>query len=294
MILQGKVQVNGKVIRTLGEKIDPSKDAVCVEGKAIENTHVEKIYIIFHKPRGCVTTVSDPEGRPTVMDYFQQIPQRIYPVGRLDFYSEGLLILTNDGDVANKIMHPKHEVMKIYEVKVFGAVTEDLLRRLRKGVLTEDGLLKPESVRIIKQLPQKTWMEFRLCEGKNREIRRLCESVGMTIDKLKRVAIANLTIDGIAPGSYDFLTKKQLFMKMGWSFKDEDYQKVFSKEDTLYRPGKRSIKVGKMTKNSLSKGRMRRADDKVFMPLRPKHYAATMRKKKIDANIKIKPKPKTK
>ncbi|MBF0209146.1 MAG: pseudouridine synthase, partial [Oligoflexia bacterium] len=158
---------------------------------------MKEVYVLFHKPRGCVTTLSDPEGRNSVMDYLKGIPQRIYPVGRLDYYSEGLLLLTNDGDVANRIMHPRYEVMKIYEVKTFGVITEELLRKLKKGVDTSDGPLRPHLVRVIKQLPNKTWLEFRLREGKNREIRRLCEIIGISIDKLKRVAIANLSIDGL-------------------------------------------------------------------------------------------------
>ncbi|MBF0312485.1 MAG: rRNA pseudouridine synthase [Oligoflexia bacterium] len=278
MILDGLVAVNEEVVTTLGTTVDPDVDVVSVEGRVVEARHLEKIYILFHKPRGCVTTLSDPEGRETVMDYMGRIPQRIYPVGRLDYYSEGLLLLTNDGDVANRIMHPKHEVMKIYEVKVFGIVTDDILRKLRKGVLSPDGLLKPDMVRIIKQLPQKTWLEFRIHEGKNREIRRICEVVGLTIDKLKRISIANLTIDGLAPGKYRFLTKHELFSKLGWSLKDEDYQKNFPKDEEIYRDGKKSLKIAKRGDLRIERGKVRRADDEKYIRYRSQHYVETMKK----------------
>ena len=166
------------------------------------------MYVLLHKPRGYMTTISDPEGRKTVMDLCKEVTERIYPVGRLDYLSEGLLLLTNDGNLANLVMHPRFNVTKVYEVKVFGAVSLAIQKRLREGVELDDGFVKPFSVRVIKQLPTKTWLEFRLIDGRNREIRRICEACGLTVDKLKRVAIEGLTIDGIKPGGYRFVTKK--------------------------------------------------------------------------------------
>ena len=192
LILQGRVEVNGDIVRELGVKVHKNDDVVTVDGDTISPSRVEKIYVVFHKPRGCMTTLNDPEGRKTVMDYLGDITERIYPVGRLDYLSEGLLLLTNDGEFANHIIHPSGNITKVYEVKIFGAVNSDILKSLRKGVQTEVGFLKPQSVRVIKQLNSKTWLEFRLTDGKNREIRRLCEAVGLTIDKLKRVAIGGL------------------------------------------------------------------------------------------------------
>lgn len=272
-IKEGYVEVNGEIVDTLGAKVDPSTDIITVKGEVLRPEDVNKIYVLFHKPRCCVTTLSDPEGRSTVMDYLTDIPERIYPVGRLDYLSEGLLLLTNDGEIANIIMHPRHRITKIYEVKIFGRMTEDLMQKLRNGVKTPFGLLKPSLVRVLKILPQKTWLEFRLQEGKNREIRRLCEGVGITIDKLKRVSIAGLTIDGIAPGKYRLLTKKELFSKLGidnsgWkelspvistapgsssksnSGKGRDNEKKKTEaqkrkvpETGLFRPGKKGIKL---------------------------------------------------
>lgn len=215
LITEGRVSVNGEVVMELGTKVNPASDVIMVDGALADLQSVDKIYAYVHKPRGYVTTVSDPEGRNTVMDLVKDIPERIYPVGRLDYLSEGLLIMTNDGEVANMIMHPKYDVTKIYEVKVFGSVTDSILTKLKAGALIDEGFVKPQSVRVVKQLPAKTWLEFRLNEGKNREIRKLCEAVGLTVDKLKRVAIENLTIEGVAPGKYRVLTKSQLLNALG-------------------------------------------------------------------------------
>ncbi len=215
LITENKVKVNGKIANVLGTKVDPEKDVVEAEGKILDLNFVEQVYAVLHKPRGYMTTLSDPEGRPTVIDFFKDLNERIYPVGRLDYLSEGLLIMTNDGQVANTIIHPRYEVVKTYEVKVFGLVNADLLRKLRKGVLLEDGFVKPLSVRVIKQLPAKTWIEFRLGEGKNREIRRICEQLGLTVDKLKRVAIGNLSIENIAPGRVVYFNKHDLLKQIG-------------------------------------------------------------------------------
>jgi 23S rRNA pseudouridine2605 synthase len=211
LIVQGRVKINGATVTLLGTKVNPEKDTVLVDGSLADHRTVEKLYILLHKPRGFVTTVSDPQGRETVMDLVREVSERVYPVGRLDYLSEGLLILTNDGEVANTIMHPRHEVIKVYEVKIFGVLDPQMLYKLREGVTVDGELLKPLSVRPLKQLDNKTWVEIRLAEGKNREIRRICEALGITIDKLRRVAIGNLTINGIAPGRYVYLSKRDIY-----------------------------------------------------------------------------------
>lgn len=215
LITSGRVQVNGEVVMELGTKVNPNIDVIHVDGHVADLASVEKMYVVLHKPRGVMTTLNDPEGRPTVMDMLKEISERIYPVGRLDYLSEGLLVLTNDGEVANMIMHPRFNVTKVYEVKIFGTVTEAILNKLRAGTHLEDGFVKPQSVRVIKQLPTKTWIEFRLNEGKNREIRKMCEAVGLTVDKLKRLAIGGLTVDGIAPGKHRKYSKHQLLNAIG-------------------------------------------------------------------------------
>ncbi|MCY4524306.1 MAG: pseudouridine synthase, partial [Halobacteriovoraceae bacterium] len=147
-----------------------------------------------------------------------EISERIYPVGRLDYLSEGLLLLTNDGDLAQNLIHPKNEIPRVYEVKVSQIVDERLLRKLRKGVSLSGCDLRPLSVRIIKHLPTKTWLEFRLGEGKNREIRRICKQHGLSVDKLRRVALGGLSIEGLPVGKFRSYSKKQLLSEIKKEF----------------------------------------------------------------------------
>ncbi|MBF0298797.1 MAG: rRNA pseudouridine synthase [Oligoflexia bacterium] len=286
-ILQERVRVNGEVVKELGTKVDPIEDIITVDDNSIKADYVEKVYIVFNKPRGCVTTLSDPQGRPTVMDYLGGIPGRVYPIGRLDFYSEGLLLFTNDGDLANKIMHPKHNVKKVYEVKVFGKLDQRLLEKLRKGAKVDGQLLKPNKVNVIKFLPNKTWLQFELCEGKNREIRKLCEVVGLTVDKLKRVSIENLSVEGLAPGKYYYITKRELFNKLGL---DSKGLKI-TDTATTSKTSKNSSQAVRISKKHIIKRikPIRKkgegslvADSKDFIKFRKKHYVTTMEKKKID------------
>lgn len=215
LIVQGKVKVNGQVVTTLGTKVDPKVDVIDVQGQSVDPTVIERVYILLNKPRAFVTTLHDPEGRKTILDLIPQVDERVFPVGRLDYLSEGLIILTNDGELANMVMHPSFEVEKVYEVKIFGMVNEYILSSLRRGVWLPEGFAKPKSVRVLKELPGKTWLEFRLNEGKNREIRRLCEAVGVTIDKLKRVAIEGASVEDLQPGQYKIITKKKLLALLG-------------------------------------------------------------------------------
>lgn len=267
LILQGRVSVNGEVVTTLGSKINPEEDAVCVDDQPIDSKAISKVYLLLHKPRCVMCTVNDPEGRQTVMDLVSFIPERIYPVGRLDYLSEGLLLMTNDGEVANMVMHPRHNITKIYEVKVFGAVTLPLLKKLQGGSMFDGELVKPKSVRVIKQLPNKTWLEFRLGEGKNREIRKLCEAAGLTVDKLKRVAIENLSVEGIAPGKCVFLTKKQLLSALGV---DENGRKV--SDTSKYLSVKKTIDLNRKAPKTGTA-----ADDRGFQVFRKGDYYQTIK-----------------
>ncbi len=268
LILDGRVEVNGRVVTELGTKVNPHADTIRVDGTTLELMAVDKVYIVMNKPRAYMTTLSDPEGRPTVMDLIFGVKQRIFPVGRLDYLSEGLLILTNDGDLANMIMHPKYEVEKVYEVKVFGHVNEGILAKIKRGVMTEDGLLKPKSVRVIEQLPNKTWLEFRLNEGKNREIRKICEAVELTVDKLRRVAIEGLNIQSLSPGKYVFTTRKELLKALGLT---EDGKK-FAKR--TFMSAKKSLNVAKVSK--IVSKTARPADDKKFQAFRRENYYETV------------------
>ncbi len=269
LITEGRVRVNGETVTLLGTKVNPGSDTVEVDGALADHRSVNKVYILLHKPRGFVTTVSDPQGRETVMDLIREVSERVYPVGRLDYLSEGLLLLTNDGEMANTIMHPRHEIVKVYEVKIFGTLDPQILYKLREGVTVDGDFLKPLSVRPIKQLENKTWIEFRLSEGKNREIRRICEAHGLTIDKLRRVAIGNLTINGIAPGRYVYLSKRDIYN--GLNLKS-DY---FSPKKSI------SIKSPKTSARKL-------AADESFKKYRKETYNSVMRsyaQKKRDQSV---------
>ncbi len=269
LITQGRVTINGEVVMELGTKVDPKNDIVLVDGHLADLAAVDQVYLMLHKPRGFVTTLNDPEGRETVMDLVKDVTERIYPVGRLDYLSEGLLIMTNDGEVANMIMHPKFNVQKVYEVKVFGSVTETILNKLRAGAYLEEGFVKPTSVRVIKQLPTKTWLEFRLNEGRNREIRRLCEAVGLTVDKLKRLAVGNLTIEGVAPGKYRLMSKSQLLNAIGLN-EDGTLKKVLNAEGFVS-----SKKTIDLKKKRPQPGTV--ADDEAFKKFRRETYFESLK-----------------
>ncbi|MCB9094265.1 MAG: rRNA pseudouridine synthase [Halobacteriovoraceae bacterium] len=272
LITRGLVKVNEKVVTQLGTKVIPGSDLVQVEDKVIDRDGLQRVYLVMNKPRGVVSTVFDPEGRKTVLDLCKGIKSRIYPVGRLDYLSEGLLLMTNDGELTQKLIHPKYEITKVYEVKVFGVVTEGLLRRLRTGVKDKGDLLVPESVRIIGQLPAKTWLEFRLKEGKNREIRRICEACGLTIDKLRRVAIGGLALDGIKPGDFNIVSRNELLRAIGLNSNGEKVK------DHNYISTKKSINKKKRLKNLNTEAAQ--ADAQEFKIFRKDKYFETMLKRK--------------
>ncbi len=212
LITSGRVQVNGQTVTELGTKADPDNDHVRVNGKPLrgEQRHV---YLLLNKPKGYVTTMSDPQKRPTVMDLIRGVRGRVYPVGRLDYASEGLLLLTNDGDLAHRLMKAASHVAKTYLVKVAGAPTEDSIWKLRAGVsiATNDGKrvrTNAAAVRIVKQAAN-PWYEITLIEGRNRQIRRMFEAVGHHVEKIKRVRYGPLTLD-LPPGEFRSLTLKEV------------------------------------------------------------------------------------
>tara|TARA_B100001971_G_scaffold129103_1_gene119025 strand:- start:67945 stop:68871 length:927 start_codon:yes stop_codon:yes gene_type:complete len=285
LILQGKVKVNGNICVKLGTKVDTTEDVVMVNDEVIDREAVDHLYLVLNKPRSYVTTMNDPEGRRTVMDLVP-INTRVFPVGRLDYLSEGLLLLTNDGDIANKIIHPRFNVTKTYEVKVFGKVNEAILKKLKAGVTAHDGVLKPKSVRVIEQLPNKTWLEFRLNEGKNREIRRICEACGVTIDKLKRVAIGGLAIDGVAPGKWNYISKSDLLKFIGIKADGTALN-----GGTEYISPKKSINI---RKGSKIQKETTLADSKEFTKFRKEIYFETIRGLNARKNTETTSSPATK
>ena len=210
LIEAGKVKVNGHVA-SLGDKINPYKDLVTVRGEKI--THVKKrkmIYIMLHKPRGYVTTVSDEKGRKTVMDLIPDVKERVYPVGRLDKDSEGLLILTNDGSFTNCMTHPSHNYSKVYRVTVRPSVNDEILYNLRNGIVIDGRKTAPAEVTVLSEEDNRVVLEFILREGRNREIRKMCESQGLEVARLKRTAIGSLKLGMLGQGKYRELSEQEV------------------------------------------------------------------------------------
>lgn len=210
MIVDGRVRVNGIVMLTLGCKVDIMKDVISVDGKKIAKP--AKVYYLFNKPKGTITSTTDPEGRKIVMDYFRDVPERVYPVGRLDQNTEGLLLMTNDGELANILMHPSKEVDKTYAVKVKGRLTDKMLELLAKGVMLEDGMTAPATVVDLGFDKQNdlTSVEITIHEGRNREVRRMFEFFGLQVHNLKRVRYGSLSLSGMKRGSYRPLTRDEI------------------------------------------------------------------------------------
>lgn len=208
LILEGRVTVNGKIAE-LGMKADPLVDHIKVDGKLLVRPE-PKVYYLMYKPPQVVTTLYDPQGRPTVKDFIKRIPYRIYPVGRLDYHSEGLLLLTNDGELAHAILHPSRKISKTYVVKVKGHVEEKELQKLRQGIRLEDGLTAPAKVKLIRYSEANSWVEITIHEGRKRQVRRMFERIGHPVLKLKRIAINGLRLGTLKPGEVRQLTKEEL------------------------------------------------------------------------------------
>ncbi len=212
LISMGKVKVNGRVAQ-IGDKINPKRDTVTVNGKKVVSSK-NKYYIMLHKPRGFVTTLSDEMDRRCVADLVKDIPERIYPVGRLDKDSEGLLLMTNDGDFANAMMHPKHHVPKTYRVTVRQNVTENMVDQLAVGIVIEGRKTAPADVRVLLKEDTRTVLEIILYEGRNREIRKMCESLGLEVIRLKRTQFGSLKLGMLAQGKYRDLTPEEVHRLM--------------------------------------------------------------------------------
>jgi len=207
LIRQGKVTVNGERA-VLGTRVDPEKDIVRLDGKVV--TPEKKVYLILNKPRGVVTTCRDPQGRRTVLDLIGSIGAAVHPVGRLDYDTEGLLLLTNDGDLTNKLIHPRYQIEKTYHVLVEGRPTEQDLETLRRGLLLEDGWTAPARVSILKEMRGKTWLEMSIHEGRNRQVRRMWARLGYPVLKLRRTRFAFLTLGRLRPGEYRHLSREEV------------------------------------------------------------------------------------
>ncbi len=209
LILDNKVTVNGVIVNELGSKVGPS-DIVEVDGKKLTNE--EKVYILLNKPKNCVSTLQDDRGRPTVMDYLKDIKERVYPIGRLDFDTTGVLLFTNDGDFANALAHPSHNIDKVYIATVKGVIAKEELEPLATGVEIDFKKTAPAKVRVIKANVEKdyTVIEIIIHEGRNRQIKKMFEAINIRVMKLNRDKFAGLTADGVEEGNFRHLTVAEI------------------------------------------------------------------------------------
>ena len=213
LILEGKVSVNGVVVTELGTKINPNEDKVFYDGKEVKNISDNYVYILLNKPIGYVTTSNDQFGRDCVLDLLKGINYRVVPVGRLDMYTSGALILTNDGDFVYKVTHPKHEITKTYTVTVKGIVVEDEIQKLRDGVIINDNYkTRPAEVRIRKIDKEKniSRIEITIHEGKNRQVRKMCEAINKKVLALHRNKIGNITVRDLKIGTWRYLNSNEV------------------------------------------------------------------------------------
>jgi len=208
LIREGRVTVNGKVA-VIGEKADPEKDAIKLDGRRL-SVSPEKMYVLFYKPKNVVTTLRDPEDRPTVMDLLPIPKPRLFPVGRLDYDAEGVILLTNDGDLAHQLAHPSHEVPRTYWVKVKGKPEKEEMQRLSRGIRLEDGITAPCAIAPLRETEGNTWVEMVLHQGKNRQVKRMWEKIGYPVLKLKRVGFGGLKLGSLQPGEYRLLRPEEV------------------------------------------------------------------------------------
>lgn len=210
LVFEGRVKVNGKTVTEAGIRVDADRDRVEVDGKDIR---IEKnAYYILNKPPGVVTTMKDPEGRPSVAELIRDLPERVFPVGRLDYDAEGLLFITNDGELANRLMHPRYGVKRTYDAKISGSPSEASLDHLRKGVRLSDGYVRPLSLRIVGKAKRNTWVRIEVREGRNHLIKRIFEAGGYRVQRLRRIEIAGIDLGDLSVGSIRPLSGNEVLL----------------------------------------------------------------------------------
>jgi len=208
LIAEGRVRVDGRVAK-LGDQADAQKCQILIDGKPVRAAE-ELTYLLLHKPLGVVTTLSDPDGRRVVTDLVRDQPVRLFPVGRLDINTSGLLLMTNDGDLANRLAHPSQQVDKRYRVKIRGHLTDEAKNMLAEGVRLDDGMTSPARVEKVRVSGGHTWFELCIHEGRNRQVRRMCEALGYQVSRLVRIGYAFLTLGDLAPGQARVLTRSEV------------------------------------------------------------------------------------
>ena len=209
MILNGRVMVDGQTITELGGKYDSSRQKICVDGKPLTLAE-KKVYYLLNKPKGYLSTAKDERGRRTVLDLLPEVSERVYPLGRLDNNTEGLLLISNDGDLMNGLLHPRYKVNKTYVARVVGVPSEKLLDKLRQGIKLEDGMTAPAVVKMLETSDNEAKVEITIHEGRNRQVRRMFAAIGCDVRALKRVKFAGLTLKGVKRGHYRPLTDEEI------------------------------------------------------------------------------------
>ena len=229
LILSGRVTVNGEVATQLGSRADPAQDTLRVDGKVLHDSGTRR-YLALHKPKGCVTTTDDPEGRPTVMDLLGAAAAKgLHPVGRLDYNTEGLLILTDDGDFSNEVLSAKNRIPKTYEVKVSGFPPEEAIQKLRQGIRMDGRLARPESIRLVRPA-ENPWFEVTLIQGRNRQIHRMFERIGFLVEKIRRVRIGSLSLKGLEPRQVRELLPREVERLRNYEPSAERHQRDYEPE----------------------------------------------------------------
>jgi 23S rRNA pseudouridine2605 synthase len=208
LIRAGRVTVQGRVVTELGTRVDPRVSRVEVDGRRV--TAEPLVYVLLHKPRGVMCTLRDPEGRPCLADYVRQIGARVTPVGRLDYHTSGVLLLTNDGELSSTLQHPRQGVPKVYVAKVRGIVTDEILAGWTQSIVVDGRATRPAAVRLLRHEGGKTWLEVTLTEGRNRQVRRLGEVTGFPVLRLARLAYAGISCEGLRPGRWRHLSVEEL------------------------------------------------------------------------------------
>ncbi len=209
IIESGRVQVDGRTVKTMGLKVTPGKEKITVDNKAIVAAE-KHVYILLNKPKGYVTTVADPQGRPIVTSFLQNVKERVFPVGRLDLDTEGALLLTNDGELTQSILHPSNEVYKTYEAEVKGNPAPADLRTLETGVMVENRKTSPAKIRVLHKNKANAIIQITIHEGRKRQVKKMFQAIGHPVLSLKRLAYGNLGLGKLAPGKYRFLTKNEI------------------------------------------------------------------------------------
>ncbi len=252
LISAGRVTVNGKVVTELGTKVDPGCDHVKVDGKHISQAQPH-VYLMLNKPKHVMSTLDDPGGRPTVKDFLRGVSVRVFPVGRLDFDSEGLMLLTNNGNLAQALLHPRYHVPKTYLIKVKGVLTNEEIRELERGVKLDDGMTSPATVKKIRKAEQNSWLEITIHEGRKHQVKRMLETVGHPVLKLMRIKMGPLLLGALEAGEFRYLEDREANALRALV---EQRKAAAQHEDPQVRPNRPTSRTGWAKSNRVRKNRV--------------------------------------